>query len=248
MNSLKGKVVIITGASSGIGASLAVAFSQKEARVVLAARRFEKLREVAIRCPNETLCFQCDVTESKDRENLVNQTLSRWGKIDILVNNAGSGIYGLLESIDEKEIRNLFEVNILSVIFLTQLILPIMRSQGEGRIINISSIAGLVAHTNNVSPYISAKHAVIGLSRGLVKDLQGTGIRVVAVCPYLTLTEFFEASVGSQEMSGIIEQLRSRIDSPDQVAQGIIEQLFSERFIIFPTKMSEKAYLKLRDL
>lgn len=248
MKSLKGKVVIITGASSGIGAALAREFSQKEARVVLTARRFEKLQEVARRCPNETLCIKCNVTNAEDRQNLINQTLNRWRRIDILVNNAGSGMYGTLESIEGNEIRNLFEINILSIIFLTQLVLPIMRRQGEGLIINISSIAGLVAHSNNVAPYISTKHAVTGFSRGLVKDLQGTGIRVVVVCPYLILTEFFEASVGAQEMSGIVEELRSRMDSPDQVAQGILDQIFSDRFIIFPTEISEKAYLKFRDL
>lgn len=248
MKSLKGKVAIITGASSGIGASLARAFSQREARVVLTARRFEKLQEVARHCPNETLCIKCDVADAKDRQNLINQTLNQWKRIDILVNNAGSGMYGALESIEEKEIRNLFEVNILSIIFLTQMVLPIMRKQAEGLIINISSVAGLVAHSNNVAPYISTKHAVIGFSRGLVKDLQGTGIRAVVVCPHLTLTEFFEASVGDQEMSGIVEQLRPRMDSPDQVAKGVLDQIFSDRFIIFATEMSEKAYLKFRDL
>ncbi|PIV23338.1 MAG: oxidoreductase [Deltaproteobacteria bacterium CG03_land_8_20_14_0_80_45_14] len=248
MKSLEGKVVIITGASSGIGAALAKAFSQREARVVLTARRLEKLKEAARNCPNETLCVRSDVTNVKDRQDLINQTLSQWNRVDILVNNAGSGMYGKLESIKEREIRNLFEVNILSIIFLTQMVLPIMKSQGEGLIVNISSIAGLVSHSNNVAPYISTKHAVIGFSRGLVKDLQGTKIKVNVVCPYLTLTEFFDASVGTQEMSGIVEQLRSRMDSPDQVAKGILNQIFSDRFIIFPTEISEKAYFKFRDL
>jgi short-subunit dehydrogenase len=247
MKSLKEMVVIITGASSGIGASLARAFSQREASVALAARRFEKLQEVVRHCPNETLCIKCDVTNAKDRQNLVNQTLNRWNRVDILVNNAGSGMYGDLETSEEKEIRNLFEVNILSIIFLTQMLLPIMKRQGGGLIVNISSIAGLVAHSNNVAPYISTKHAVIGFSRGLLKDLQGTGIKVNVVCPYLTLTEFFDASVGAQEMSGTVEQLLPRMDPPDHVAQGILDQIFSDKFIIFPTKMSEKAYLKFRD-
>jgi len=248
MKSLKGKVVIITGASSGIGASLAKAFLQREAQVVLTARRFEKLQEVARHCPNETLCIKCDVTDTKDRQNLINQTLNRWKRIDILVNNAGSGMYGTLESIEENEIRNLFEVNILSIIFLTQMVLPIMKRQGQGLIINISSIAGLVAHSDKVVPYISAKHAVIGFSRGLAMDLHGTKIRVNVVCPYLTSTNFFDSSVGAHEMSDIIERLRPQMDSPDQVAQGIIEQIFSDRIIIFPTEMSEKAYHKFRDL
>ncbi len=248
MNSLKGKVVLITGASSGVGAALAREFSKREARVVLTARRFERLQEVIRHCPNETLGVRCDVTDTKDRQNLINQILDRWKKIDILVNNAGSGMYGSLESIDEKEIRDLFEINILSTIFLTRLVLPTMKKQGEGLIINISSIAGLVAHSNNVAAYISTKHAVIGFSRGLVKDLQGTGIRVIVVCPHLISTEFFESSTGAQEMSEIIEKLRSRMDSPDQVAQGILDQIFLERFIIFPTEMSERVYHKFRDI
>lgn len=248
MKSLKGKVVIITGASSGIGAALAKGFSQREAKVVLTARHFEKLQEVAGHCPNETLCIKCEVTNAKDRQNVINRTLNRWNRVDILVNNAGSGMYGTLDSIEEKEIRNLFEVNILSVIFLTQTVLPIMKRQDEGLIINISSIAGLVAHSDKVVPYISAKHAVIGFTRGLARDLQGTKIRVQVVCPYLTSTNFFDSSVGAHEMSNIIQRLRPQMDSPDQVAQGIIEQIFSDRIIIFPTEMAEKAYLKFRDL
>lgn len=248
MESLKGKVAIITGASSGIGAALARAFSKREARIVIAARRLEKLQEVARSCPNETLCVKCDVTHGEDRQNLINQTLSQWNRVDLLVNNAGSGMYGALETIEEREIRDLFEANILSLIFLTQMVLPIMKRQGEGIIVNISSIAGLVAHSNQVAPYISTKHAVIGFSRGLFKDLQRTGIKVKVICPYLTSTEFFDASVGAKEMSGVVGQLRSRMDSPDQVAQGILDQIFSDRLIIFPTEMSEKAYLEFRDL
>ncbi len=248
MKSLKNKVVIITGASSGIGAALAKTFSQREARVSLAARRLEKLKKVARECPNETLWAKCDVTNAKDRKALVKKTLKQWGKIDILVNNAGFGMYGDFETNDEKGIRNLFEVNVFGTIFLTQIVLPIMKRQGEGIITNIGSIGGLVAHSNKVTPYISAKHAVIGFTRGLAKDLQGTGIKVNVVCPYLTSTEFFEASVGASEMSGLVAQLRSRMDAPDQVAQGIIDQIFSDQVIIFPTEMSEKAYHKFRDL
>ncbi|MEW6375260.1 MAG: SDR family NAD(P)-dependent oxidoreductase [Thermodesulfobacteriota bacterium] len=248
MKSLKGKVVIVTGASSGIGASLAKEFLQREAQVVLTARRFEKLQEVARHRPNETLCIKCDVTDTKDRQNLINQTLNRWERIDILVNNAGSGMYGDIEKIDEKEIRNLFEVNLLSIIFLTRLVLPIMKRQGEGMIINISSIAGFVAHSNKVTPYITTKHGVIGFTRGLLRDLDGTGIKLKVVCPYLISTEFFDTSVGSHELSEIVGKLRFRMDTPEQVAQGIMGQIFSDKVFIFPTEMSEKAYHKFRDL
>ncbi|MDI7261126.1 MAG: SDR family oxidoreductase [Thermodesulfobacteriota bacterium] len=246
--SLKNKVVLVTGASSGIGAALVRAFSQREARVSLAARRLEKLQEVTLDCESESLCVKCDVTHAEDRKDLVDQTLKKWGRIDILINNAGIGMYGELEDNSEREIRNLFEVNVFGAIFLTQIVLPIMKRQGEGVITNISSIGGLVAHSNKVTPYISAKHAVIGFTRGLAKDLQGTGIKVNVVCPYLTSTEFFEASVGTLKMSGIIEQFRSKMDTPGRVAQGVIDQIFSDRVIIFPTEMSEKAYHKFRDL
>jgi short-subunit dehydrogenase len=248
MVDLIGKAVIVTGASSGIGASLARAFSTKGARVTLTARRQELLHEVAHSCRGETLVVPSDLTKDKDREFVVKKTLDRWGKIDILVNNAGLGIYGDFLSVTKEDWRKVFEINLFSAVFLSRSVLMVMRSQGAGVIINIASIGGLIAHSDKVTPYVSSKHALVGFSRGLAKDLEGSSIRVLAVCPHLTATDFFSSSHGAKEMAPLIEKLKISMDTPDDVAAGILEKLDSDKLVVFPTARPVDAYRKHRDL
>jgi short-subunit dehydrogenase len=115
-------------------------------------------------------------------------------------------------------------------------------------IVNMASIGGLIAHSDRVTPYVASKHAVIGFSRGLAKDLAGTGIRVLAVCPHLTDTEFFSTSPGAQEMAPVVEKFKSFMDRPEDVARGILEQLDSDRVVVFPTAKPAKAFEKQRDI
>jgi NAD(P)-dependent dehydrogenase (short-subunit alcohol dehydrogenase family) len=239
MVDLKGKTVIITGASSGIGAALALEFSRRGAHVTLAARRLERLEEVAL---------AADLTREADRGRIVQQTLDRWGRIDVLVNNAGLGIYGDFLSASEEDWRRIFEVNLFALVFMTRAVLPHMQSRGGGMIVNMASIGGLIAHSDRVTPYVASKHAVVGFSRGLAKDLAGTGIRVLAVCPHLTDTEFFSASPGAQEMAPVVEKFKSFMDRPEGVARGVLEQLDSDRLIIFPTGKPARAYERQKDI
>jgi NAD(P)-dependent dehydrogenase (short-subunit alcohol dehydrogenase family) len=248
MIDLKGKVVIVTGASSGIGAALAQAFSRQGARVTLTARRLHRLREVAGGCPGDILITPADQTREKDRKEVVQQTMARWSRIDILVNNAGLGMYGPFRTTTETDWRQIFEINLFSMVFLTQAVLPIMQPQGEGLLVNLASIAGLFAHSDKVTPYVASKHAVVGFSRGLARDLAGTGIRVLAVCPHLTDTEFFTVFPGAQEMAPVVEKFKSFMDSPEEVARGILNQLDSGRLVIFPTGKAARAYEKRRDI
>lgn len=248
MISLKDKVVIITGASSGIGASLAKIFSAASSKVTMVARRKEKLLEISCSCPCETLVVHADVILEHDREKIVNETLRKWGRIDILVNNAGLGMYGDILDATEAAWKNLFEINVFAPVMLTRLVIPVMKKQGSGIIVNIASIGGLYAHSDKVTPYVASKHAVVGFSRGLSKDLAGTGIKVLAVCPHLTDTEFFSSSPGADLMAPEVEKTKKYMESPDKVAQGIIDQLNSQRLIVFPTQQSAKAYEKQRDI
>ncbi len=248
MVNLEGKVVIVTGASSGIGAALAQGFSERRARLTLAARRVNRLEEVARKCPGEVLTIGADLAQEADRRKVVQQTAERWGRIDILVNNAGAGTYGQFLSTTERDWRQIFEVNLFALVFMTQTVLHLMRSQGSGMVVNMASIGGLIAHSDQVTPYVASKHAVVGFSRGLARDLAGTGIRVLAVCPHLTDTEFFSISPGAAEMAPVVEKYKSFMDTPEDVARGILEQLDSDRLIVFPTAKPARAYEKQRDV
>jgi short-subunit dehydrogenase len=248
MTALKGKAVIVTGASSGIGASLALGFSREGAFVTLAARREDRLREVARSCPREVLVVPTDLLQERDRRTLVQETLGRWGRVDILVNNAGMGMYGSFLQTTEAAWRQIFEINLFSMVFLTQTVLPVMLTQGEGLVLNLASIGGLIAHTEKVTAYVASKHAVVGFSRGLARDLAGTGIRVLAACPHLTATEFFRFSPGAEEMAPTVEKFKSFMDTPEDVARGILSQLDSDRLVVFPTAKPAKVFEKQRDM
>ena len=248
MVKLHGKVVIITGASAGIGAALARVCSQKGARLALAARRLDKLNSVAEGCPGEVLVMGSDLTQETDRRAVIRQTMDRWGRLDVLVNNAGVGMYSHFSVTTEEDWRRVFEINVFAMVFMTKAVLPIMQKQGTGTVVNMASIGGLIAHSDKVTPYVASKHAVVGFSRGLARDLVGTGIRVKAVCPHLTDTEFFTVSPGAQEMAPVVEQYRTFMDSPDEVAQGILDQLHSDRLVVFPTAKPARAYEKQRDI
>ena len=248
MPDLTGKIVLVTGASSGIGAALAQAFSQAGALVALTARRRAGLDKTAGLCPGETLVIPGDVTSAEDRRSTVERVLDRWNRLDVLVNNAGLGGYGDFDQVDEEEWRRLFEINLFAPVFLIKEVLPIMRRQASGLILNIASIGGLVAHSDKVTPYVASKHALVGLSRGLVKDLAGAGIVVKAACPHLTDTEFFAVSPGAEEMAPLMNKYKDFMDSPQDVAQGIIDALDDDGLIIFPTTKPAKAYLRMKDL
>jgi short-subunit dehydrogenase len=245
---LQNQIVIITGASSGIGAALARLFSQNGAKVALTARRADRLEELSGQCPGQTLVIPSDVTSAEDREKIILATLDAWGRVDILVNNAGMGAYGPFLEFGPAKWRELFEVNLFAAVFLTQLVLPAMLEQGRGLVINLASIGGLAAHSDQVTAYVSSKHALVGFSRGLARDLGGTGIRVKAVCPHLTATEFFQAGEGAELMADQVDKFRSFMDSPQAVAKGIVDQLDGDELILFPTDKPAKAWAGLRDV
>ncbi len=242
MDPLHEQVVIITGASSGIGAALARTCSRRGALVTLAARSRERLAVVAAECPGETLVVPCDVTVADDRRKLVDEVVHRWGRIDVLVNSAGIGCYAPFDDIDVASLRTLLEVDFVAVFAMTQEALRVMRPAGRGLLLQIASTGGLIAHAPCVSAYLAAKHAVVGMSRGLRRDLEGTGIRIQVICPHLTDTAFFGTGVGAEAMKVTADRLRKHMDTADQVAEGIVRAMSSDRFIVFPTDRARSAY------
>ena len=163
MPELAGQVVIITGASSGIGEETARRLVRGGAKVVIAARRQDRLDALARELDPSgarALAVSGDITSDADRRHLVEATLAKFGRIDGLVNNAGYGTRGPVELVPVDLIRQNFETNLFSLIALTQLVLPIMRERGSGCIVNIGSVAGRIARPMS-SIYDSTKHARI---------------------------------------------------------------------------------------
>jgi len=192
---IKGKVVIVTGASSGIGEATARQFGKAGAKLVLAARRVDRLEALAkeisaMGSGAETLVVQADLSKLEDIQNLIQKTIDVFKRIDVLVNNAGFGRLDWLENLDPvKDIQAQFDVNVMGVIQTTRQVLPVMIKQRSGHIINMCSMAGLVA-TPTYTIYAACKHAVHGFSEALRREVKPWGIDVSMIYPGGVLTEF----------------------------------------------------------
>jgi short-subunit dehydrogenase len=195
---LKGAVVLITGASSGIGAATAVAFAKRGARLELCARRIERLESVAQRCraagSPEVTARRLDVSQPGDARAFVAGAQRMHERLDVLVNNAGTGWMGRLQQMPDEKIDELIATNLKAVIATTQAALPWMLERRRGVIINVASVVAFRASPYS-AVYSATKHAVAGLSHALRGELSGTGVKVCVVYPGVTAgTEFFDAT------------------------------------------------------
>ena len=246
MPKLEGQVVIITGASAGIGEQMARRLGRGGARVVMSARRQDRLDSLKVEIETaggQALAVAADVTSADDRARLVDLTVRTFGRIDGLVNNAGYGVRGPIEIVPLEDIRRNFETNVFSLIGLSQLVIPIMRKQRSGRIINISSVAGRIARPLS-SVYDSTKHALEALSDGMRGELAPFGIKVVVVEPGFILTEFLQVSTDvsrpvidkQSPYSGFFatfsrgtDRMRKMAGRPDDIARLIERALTAPR-------------------
>jgi NADP-dependent 3-hydroxy acid dehydrogenase YdfG len=193
MRELKEKVVLITGASSGFGAAAAKLFAQEGCKIVLAARRMERLEELAKeirRAGGDALPVAVDVTQLAQIEAMVKAAVDRYGRIDILFNNAGFGRLDWFETLDpHKDIQAQINVDLLGVIWTARAVLPQMYKQRDGHIINMSSIAGWAAPPL-YTVYAAAKFGVRGFTEALRREAAPFGVKVSAIYPGGAATEF----------------------------------------------------------
>jgi short-subunit dehydrogenase len=215
-------VIVITGASSGIGAATAWRFAQEGYRVVLAARRFDRLEALAkkiITSGGQAYPVLTDITKLTDIHQLVLATIEKYDQIDLLFNNAGFGRLSWLESLDPvNDIEAQIQVNLLGVIQTTRAVLPVMIEQRRGHIINMASVAGLIA-APTYSIYAATKFALRGFSEALRREVSGYGIKVSVIYPGGVATEFSE-HIGMRRKSGITTPNRMRL-SAEQVAEAV---------------------------
>jgi NADP-dependent 3-hydroxy acid dehydrogenase YdfG len=195
----QGKVVALTGASSGIGRAAAIAFAREGARLALGARRIARLEEVAAEvraAGGEAIAVATDVAERAQVEALVERACAAWGQLDVMVNNAGVGLAARVLETRDEDFEALFRVNVLGALYGMQAAAARMRPRGDGVIVNVSSVAGLRAMPGN-GAYCATKFALEALSESLRLELLASGIAVVVVEPGLTETEFHQAVRGS---------------------------------------------------
>ena len=226
MYSLKNKVVLITGASSGIGRSCARAFAGTGARLILAARRVERLNELAaelkLKPGEDILVLALDVRDQPAVERAVNGLPAKWAAIDVLVNNAG--LSRGLDKIHEGKVddwEEMIDANIKGLLYVSRAVIPGMVKRGQGHVINIGSIAGHEVYPGG-NVYCATKFAVRALSKGMRIDLNGTPIRVSEVAPGLVETEFSLVRFhGDKERAGKVYQGLTPL-SPDDIADAVV--------------------------
>jgi NAD(P)-dependent dehydrogenase (short-subunit alcohol dehydrogenase family) len=191
------KVVIVTGSSSGIGLESALLLARNSYITYATMRSLEKDTSIKAAVQNEELpirIVQLDVTDDSSVKNAVDHIISEAGRIDVLVNNAGYGLVGAFEDLSMEEIKSQYETNLFGLIRVTQAVLPTMRKQRSGRIINISSGAGIFGYPGG-SAYVSTKFAVEGLSESIAYELEPFGIKVILIEPGFIRTNFGNAMV-----------------------------------------------------
>jgi NADP-dependent 3-hydroxy acid dehydrogenase YdfG len=180
-------IAVITGASSGIGAATAIALGRHGYRIVVGARRVERLERVA---GEEGVALHLDVTDETSVEDFVREVGKRFGRIDVLVNNAGGalGLNPIAEAVDDEWIT-MWKTNVLGLMWMTRACLPLLRKSRHGHVVNIGSIAGFETYKGGAG-YTAAKHAVRAITRTLRLELNGEPIRVTEINPGLVETEF----------------------------------------------------------
>jgi short-subunit dehydrogenase len=234
---VKGKVAIVTGASSGIGLETSKLLSKKGAKLALVARSKEKLEHLTKELP-DSIAIVADLSLVQEVENMIALVYQHFGRVDILVNNAGRGYDAQIEKIDPEVVHSIFDLDLLGPVVAMQKVIPIMRKQGGGSIINISSGLALM-YLPGMSIYSSLKRALAHLSVTAREELKSNNITVSVMYPYITTTDFdkntIKALVDESETQeeGEYEGAPFEPDTAEYVARKIVEGIESGEAEIF---------------
>jgi len=223
----EGQAIMVTGAARGIGAAIARAFHREGARVTLLdidSPGVEALARELRATGDDPLALKTDVTVAADVRRAVDAIIGRWGRLDVLVNNAG-GFSRIIptEEIPDEEWDAILRLNLTSVFLCAKAVLPIMKRQGSGRIVNVSSAAGRAGAVTATSHYAAAKAGVLGFTRHLAREVGPDGITVNAVAPGTVATERFKALRSVEETRRLAESIPlRRIAEPDEIAEAVL--------------------------
>ncbi|MGL5931031.1 MAG: SDR family NAD(P)-dependent oxidoreductase [Dermatophilaceae bacterium] len=222
---IEDSVIVITGASSGIGAATARAASRAGARLVLAARRGDRLDQLVTQLDHYAVAVPCDVTDSAQVEALRQAALEEFGVVDVVINNAGQGLQATTEEISLDDFRAVLELNLIAPLVLMQAFLPTMRQRSAGTIVNVSS-GTTFADVPGTGGYVASKIALERLSAIARNELQGSGITVSTIIPFATTTEFL-TSIRAGRADAEAMTADADFDSPDVVADAILRLIIT---------------------
>jgi len=209
------KTIFITGASRGLGRIWAEAFLKRGDQVVVAVRNPDSLNELAKEYPSNLLVLKLDVTDKKACFDAVTKAKAHFGTINVLINNAGYGHMGTIEELEEQEVRTQIETNVFGLLWVTQAIIPIMREQRSGHIIQLSSALGIVAFPT-MGIYSASKFAVEAISESLAAEVSGFGIKVSIVEPNGYLTDFSTSSIAQSKQITLYDDVRAALQATNK--------------------------------
>jgi NAD(P)-dependent dehydrogenase (short-subunit alcohol dehydrogenase family) len=204
------KTILITGASRGFGKLWAEEFLKRGDNVVATARNIESLNDLIKEYGNLVLPLQLDVTNRAQCFDVVNKTHQHFGKLDVVINNAGYGLFGAIEEANEQEIRNQFETNVFGTLWINQATIPVMRNQGSGHIIQVSSVLGIAA-VPLLGVYNASKWAVEGMSETMAQEIKSFGINTTLIEPIAYNTNFSGDSAVNAKTIDAYDGLRTAV-------------------------------------
>jgi len=211
------KVWFITGCSTGFGRELAKHVLESGHKAVVASRKTDDVKDIVAAYPHTAIAVQLDVTKADEIKSSLEQAKAKFGQIDVLVNNAGIGYFGAIEESEDDEVRRMFEINFWGLAEMTKAVLPGMRAQRSGNIVNIASIGGLVGFPG-VGFYNATKFAVDGYSDALSKELAPLGIKVTVVCPSGFRTDWAGRSANNSQI--IIDDYKDTAEANKNTLRG----------------------------
>jgi short-subunit dehydrogenase len=220
---LEGKVCVVTGASMGIGEAIAHLFVSEGATVVLSSRDLHRVQDACARIavPERTYACECDVRVEAQLQALLVSTVERYGRVDIWVNNAGFGLVDSVEQMDLELCRQMFDTNLFAAIRAMQIVIPQMKRQGGGTIINISSVAGSIA-VPYMAAYGATKHALNCITKAARLESRNSGVKIVSVEPGYVSTEFSSRSIRGRDNRGVPASVKLGIP-PQRVAAAVLK-------------------------
>jgi len=230
------KTIFITGASRGFGKTWAEAFLKRGDKVVATARNTDTLNDLVAAYGDAILPLQLDVNNREDVFTAVNKANQHFGVIDVLINNAGYGLFGTIEETSEQEARDQIETNVFGLLWVTQAVLPIMRAQGHGHIIQVSSVLG-IATLPILGLYNASKFAVEGLSETLAAEVKGFGINVSLIEPNGFTTDWAGASAINSKPMDVYDPVRAAFQAgmtegsfgnPEATSEAVLKLVDSE--------------------